>query len=327
MQTTTDQLGLSDGLLRDHQALHAFDDVTALLDWSKIEGILSPIYASLKGRPSYPLLTLFRSLLLGCWHRLSDVKLEDQLARDLVFRKFALLGLNDGTPDHSTLSRFRQQLESAGVWEALFSEINRQLMSQNIIMQTGHVSIIDASVIEAHQSGSGKGVAGNEKRDPEAGWNVKKNARGKKTSTYGYKLHTNVDEDGFVLEYDVTPGNVHDSQVFETLLTGTEESVYADSAYSSQATRELLASRGIGDEVQRKGYRNKAISESDRNRNKEIAVTRSTVERVFGTLKEQYGMGRTRFLGLLRNIVQCGLFVMAYNLRKGARFASAYGIA
>ena len=48
----------------DHRALHALDDTEAVLDWSKIEPILSPIYAAKTGRPSYPLLTLFRGLLL-----------------------------------------------------------------------------------------------------------------------------------------------------------------------------------------------------------------------------------------------------------------------
>jgi hypothetical protein len=48
-------------------------EIEAVLDWSKIEPILSSIYASQTGRPSYPLLTLFCGLLLGMWYRLSDV--------------------------------------------------------------------------------------------------------------------------------------------------------------------------------------------------------------------------------------------------------------
>ncbi|MBI4238585.1 MAG: IS5 family transposase [Deltaproteobacteria bacterium] len=325
-QTTTSQLSFSDGMIRDHHALHSLDGVTAVLDWSAIEGLLSPIYSSRSGRPSYPLVTLFRSLLLGCWYRLSDVQLEAQLARDLVFRKFVLLGLNEGTPDHSTLSRFRQQLEAHALWEKLLAEVNRQLTAQHIIMQWGQVSIIDASVIEAHQSGPGKRKDGSATRDPEAGWNVKQNTRGKKTSTYGYSFHSNVDEDGFILGYDMTPGNVHDSQRFEELFTGEEAAVYADSAYASRATEKKLAARGIRNHVQRKGYRNHPISDTDRERNKEIGVTRSVVERVFGTLKRHYGMGRTRFLGLLRNTVHCGLLAIAYNVRKGAHFVQQYGV-
>ena len=57
----------------EHPALHALDATEAVLDWSKVEPILSSVYASHTGRPSYPLLTLFRGLLLGVWYRLSDV--------------------------------------------------------------------------------------------------------------------------------------------------------------------------------------------------------------------------------------------------------------
>ena len=49
----------------EHPTLHALDATEAVLDWSKLEPILSSIYASKTGRPSYPLLTLFRGLLLG----------------------------------------------------------------------------------------------------------------------------------------------------------------------------------------------------------------------------------------------------------------------
>ncbi|MCK5893645.1 MAG: transposase [Endozoicomonadaceae bacterium] len=59
----------------NHPVLHSLDDTEALLDWSDIEKLLSSIYASKTGRPSYPLLTVFRALLLGTWYRLSDVQL------------------------------------------------------------------------------------------------------------------------------------------------------------------------------------------------------------------------------------------------------------
>jgi len=61
--TQADLFISSSGL--EQPALYALDDTEAVLDWSKIELILSSIYASKTGRPSYPLLTLFRGLLLG----------------------------------------------------------------------------------------------------------------------------------------------------------------------------------------------------------------------------------------------------------------------
>jgi len=50
-----------------YPALHALDDTEELLDWSEIERLLPTIYASTTGRPSYPLSSLFRSLLPGVW--------------------------------------------------------------------------------------------------------------------------------------------------------------------------------------------------------------------------------------------------------------------
>jgi transposase, IS5 family len=105
----------------------------------------------------------------------------------------------------------------------------------------------------AAQSGSGKGKDGHPKRDPDGGWHVKKDSRGNLKSTYGYSVHTGVDEDGFIQRQTVTAGNVHDSIERDTLLLSDETALYADAAYSSQETRDKLERLGIVDQVQRKG--------------------------------------------------------------------------
>ncbi|MBL4743531.1 MAG: transposase [Cycloclasticus sp.] len=94
----------------NHPTLCSLDDTEALLEWSKIESLLSSIYASKTGRPSYPLLTLFRRLLLGVWYRLSDVQLAQCLYQDLLFRKFCHLELGGDVPEASTIGRFRTRL-------------------------------------------------------------------------------------------------------------------------------------------------------------------------------------------------------------------------
>ena len=220
----------------EHPILHSLDDTEALLDWSKIEDLLSPIYAATTGRPSYPLLTLYRSLLLGIWYKLSDVQLAQALYRDLLFRKFCHLELGGDVPEASTLGRFRTRLMEQALWEPLLNEINRQLEAKHIIMTEGRINIIDATPIEASQSGSGKGKNGQPTKDSEAGWHVKQDSRGRQKSTYGYSVHTGVDEDGFIHRQQVTAGNVHDSQALDDLLLGDETALYADAAYSSQKT-------------------------------------------------------------------------------------------
>jgi transposase, IS5 family len=127
-------------------------------------------------------------------------------------------------------------------------------------MTEGRINIIDTMPIEAVQSEPGKGVGGQPKRDPEAGWHVNAECRGNMKSTYGYSIHTGVDEDGFIYRQTVTPGNAHDSTERDTLLLGDEVALYADAAYSSRATRKKLERFGIKDQVQCKGYRGHPLS-------------------------------------------------------------------
>jgi IS5 family transposase len=310
----------------DSCILNSLDHTEALLDWSKIEGLLTSIYSADTGRPSYPLLTLFRSLLLGIWYKLSDVQLAQCLYRDLLFRKFCHLELTSNVPEASTLGRFRQKLVELNLWDSLLTEINTQLESQNIIMTEGRINIIDATPVEAARSGSGNGTDGKPKKDPEAGWHVKNDSRGRQKSTYGYSVHTGVDEDGFIHSQSITPGNVHDSQERDALILGDEARLYADAAYSSKETRDKLDELGIEDQVQRKGYRNNPLTEQDKVRNAEISVTRGGGERPFATYKQHYGLARTRYMGLAKNATFYGLAAMAANIKKGAKFLALYGL-
>jgi len=311
----------------NHPSLCSLDSTEELLDWSRIETILSSsVYSSSTGRPSYPLLTLFRAHLLGIWYGLSDVQLAQSLYRDLLFRKFCRLELMGNVPEASTLGRFRNRLVEHELWDVLLTEVNCQLESKNIIMTQGRINIIDATPIEAAQSGSGKGMSGSATRDQDAGWHVKQDSKGRMKSTYGFSVHTGVDEDGFIHSQSVTAGNVHDSQERDRLLLGDESALYADAAYSSKETRDKLKHQGIKDCVQSKGYRGKPLSLKDKQRNKLISTTRSGGERPFATYKRHYGLARTRFMGLKKNKLFYGLAAIAANIRKGSRFLSLYGL-
>lgn len=94
-----------------------------------------------------------------------------------------------------------------------------------------------------------------------------------------------------------TAGNVHDSQCLEDLLTGAEEAVYADSAYASQAHDQLLKEKHIKNGILKRAYRNRPLTKTEKQHNKSLGSIRSTVERVFGILKQHYGMGKARYLG------------------------------
>jgi len=260
---------------------------------------------------------MFKALLLQSWYGLSDPGLEKQLARDLLFRRFTGLGITESVPEHSSIWRFRQILEKNGLLTKLQKDINDQLAEQGLIVRAGEVSIIDASVIEAKNCRPNKGVHGQPTQDREAAWNVKNGSDGKRKSTYGFKGHLNVDEDGFIKKTDFSPGNVHDSQHFEGLLTGNEKAAYADAAYQSQAHDTLLKEQGIDNRLIKRPYRNRPLTQEEREHNRRHSPVRSTVERVFGVLKQHYGMAKARYDGLARNRTRFNLICIAYNLKHG----------
>src|SRR5215831_6329364 len=108
MQRKAGQLNLADGLVKG--ANNFLAEADALIDWSEVEQELGGIYSAATGRPSYPLLTLFKALLLQQWYGLSDPRTEEAISDSISFRRFVGLSLADAVPDHSTLSRFRGQL-------------------------------------------------------------------------------------------------------------------------------------------------------------------------------------------------------------------------
>lgn len=192
------QQTLADALMSEHDALKELDDINALINWKSIEQHLTQIHSKTRGERAWPPLMMFKVLLLQSWYNLSDPATEKQLARDLLFRRFIDLSLSETVPDHSSIWRFRNGLQKQGLYEVLLSEINNQLVQRGLIIRSGEVSIIDASVIQAQRNRPNKNKNDENTQDPEAGYNVKTASDGKRKTTYGFKAHMNVDEDGFI---------------------------------------------------------------------------------------------------------------------------------
>ena len=311
------QRSLADSMVVPHEAVKELDELNKLINWSRVEQHLSDIHAKTRGGKAWPPLLMFKALLLQSGYNLSDPQLEKQLARDLLFRRFVELDLSESVPDHSTFWRFRQTLEQADVLTTLLSEINQQLCEQGLYIKSGEVSIVDASVIEANQRRPNKRKDGRSTQDPEADWTVKNGSDGKRKSTYGFKAHLNVDEDGLIKAADYSSGSSHDSNHFTELLSGDESAAYADSAYQSEKHDQWLSERDIDNRLTRRAYRNRPLSEKDKQFNRLHSGVRSTVERVFGVLKQHYGMRKARYLGIARNQTRFELMCVAHNIKRG----------
>ena len=137
------------------------------------------------------------------------------------------------------------------------------------------------------------------------------------------KAHRHVDEDGFIKSTDFTPGNVHDSNCFTEWSDGDESDAYADSAYTSEKHEQWLKKRKGGNRIIKRAYRNKPLTQQDKQFNQLHSVTRSTVERVFGVLKLHYGMAKARYMGLNRNRTCFEWMCVAHNIQRGLSIRQA----
>jgi len=317
------QTSLADAFIHEHEAITELDELSQLIDWKSIEQQLITINSNPMGERAWPPLMMFKILLLQSWYNLSDPACEKQLARDLLFRRFAELSLTDPVPDHSTIWRFRKNLHNSGLLQQLLDNINQQLRVKSLIIKTGEASIIDASVIQAKNNRPNKSVKGENTQDTEASYNVKTASDGKQKTTYGFKAHINVDEDGFIKTQTLTTGSLHDSNVFEELLTGNEKAMYADSAYKSQKHDELLKTKGIQNNILNRAYRNSPLSDIQKLNNRFASQVRYVVERTFGVLKQYYGLGQAKYMGIERNQARLTIICIAHNLKRAVNIQRA----
>ena len=286
--------------------------IAQVFDWGAVEQLVSGIYAARSGRPSWPPLMLVKALLLQQWYGLSDPGLEEALGDRLSFRRFVGLGLDEGSPDHSTLSRFRKALRERGLDKSLFEEIERQLGARGLLVKSG--TLMDATLVEAAVKKPAAPAGSKSATDPDADWTRK----GSK-SYFGYKAHVGVDIGGMIRRVELTSAKVYESQVADALVCGDEKAVYADKGYELKARRARLKAAGVKDRIMHRSHKHQArLPHWQAIRNRLISPIRSAVERVFGTLKRTYGYRRVRYRGLQANLLHLRFLCIAFNLRKAA---------
>ncbi len=296
------------------------DRISDLIDWDRLAGLIRKVRPGETGRPPYEPLAMFKALLLQQWYGLSDPGLEEALLDRVSFRRFCGFALDAQTPDETTLCRFRNALQQAGLGEALFQEVLRQLEAAGYVLKTG--TLIDATLVQSsgRTPASGSTPRHQESRsphDPQANWT--RHGKGRKLF-FGYKAHISVDQgSGLIRACKLTGAKTAESEVADDLVLGDEKAVYADKAYEKRARRQALKARGIKDRIQhRRNKHQKALPRWQSVRNKLIGRVRQAVERTFSQLKGRYRLTRMRYAGLAANAFHLDLISIAYNLRTAA---------
>ena len=300
--------------------------INELTDWEMFRPALKKARGERRhpaGAKGYDVVVLFKTLILQSLYGLSDEATEFQILDRYSFGRFLGIEVGDKVPDATTIRLFREDLKKAGIMDELFSTFNASLQEKGFQAMKGQ--IVDASIVSAPKQRNSREEneqikAGEvpdwpenkrRRKDTDARW-TKKNGK----SYFGYKNHITVDVKHKVIRsYEVTDAAVHDSQVFEELLSeNTSRDVWADSAYRSAEKLKRLETLGYREHIQRKGNRGRALTPRERAGNKTRSRIRSRVEHVFGIQAQRAGNFLVRTIGMARARVKIGLRNLAYNI-------------
>ncbi|WP_421536115.1 IS5 family transposase [Neisseria meningitidis] len=312
-----------------------------VIDWQPIEQYLNRqrtrYLRDHRGRPAYPLLSMFKAVLLGQWHSLSDPELEHSLITRIDFNLFC---------------RFDEL-------------INCQLTEKGLKIEKASAAVVDATIIQTAGSKQRQAIEVDEEgqvssqttpsKDKDARW-IKKNG----LYRLGYKQHTRTDAEGYIEKLHITSANAHECKHLSPLLEGLPEgtTVYADKGYDSAENRQHLEEHQLQDGIMRKACRNRPLTEAQTKRNRYLSKTRYSglnlnqdkatkpqtvqivrqgeatpywfkfnplyvVEQSFGTLHRKFRYARAAYFGLIKVSAQSHLKAMCLNLLKAANRLSA----
>lgn len=287
------------------------------------------------GRPNYDYVMMFKILILQRYYNLSDTQTEFQISDRLTFMRFLDLGLEDSIPDEKTIWNFKNTLIKKDKIKTLFNKFNVELKKKKVFVNEG--SIIDASFVDVpiqrNSKDDNKSIKDGEipkgfideknklaQKDVDARWMTKNKER-----HFGYKNHINIDKKSKLIKtYCITDASTHDSQAVEGLLTKDDKwlDLYADSAYSGKPIKKILKRKSIEDKIHEKGYRNKPLTENQKNRNKRKSKIRARVEHVFGFVENSMGGSFIRSIGRKRAEGNIGLMNITYNIFRSLQLQS-----
>ncbi len=123
---------------------------------------------------------------------------------------------------------------------------------------------------------------------------------------------------GLIHSASVALGYVHDSQELPNLLHGEATRLYGDSTYRGQNQRKLLktSAPNVGNFTNKCAYRNRPLTNTDKETNRKKSSARSKVEHPFLTLKHLLGFTKARYRDQAKNSNRAFAMLALINLTK-----------
>ena len=327
-----------------------------LMDWERFTNRLIELYrgGGEYGRPPFNPTQLLKMGLLAYFYNLSDRQVEVYVNENLPAKYFVGLGLDQKAPDHSTLTVFRNRLikqGDLGVFEVLLAEIVQIALASGI--QFGSLQVIDSVHSEANVNTAkdkGRKDDGKGPHDPDAKWGVKGSQKAKDQNGqdvdqvkyfYGYKGHVSMNaESNLITSLEVTSGEAYDGHHFCSLvdqdmaLDIPAETYTADRGYDDGNNHFYLQHLNLQSAICLKDIRTK---KKDANKQIWLEIIQSPaykaglkerykIERKFGEAKQGHGLGRCRYLGLLRFGIQMFFTAIVLNLKRMVKLLTGVGL-
>ena len=325
------------------------------IDWERFTRRLIRLYKGegLVGRPPFDPALVLKVELIAYLYNLSERQVEVYINENLPAKYFVGLAVDQKSPDHSTLTVFRERLLQRGklkVFEELLAEIVQIALGSGI--KFGSIQVVDSvhSVAnvntdkEHRRKKKGKGP-----RDPDAQWGVKhkhkvKTEEGKDAEQiqyfYGYKAHVSLNaENGLITSLETSSGEVYDGHHFCSLVDHDLEqklpleTYTADKGYDDGSNHYYLELHQLHSAIRLKKTRT-----HKKDKNKQVWLDleqtpqyqqglkeRYKIERKFGEAKQGHGLGRCRYLGEAGFTVQAFLTAIVLNLKRIIKLMTGVG--
>ena len=268
---------------------HLLRKIDRYIDFGFIYPLVEPLYSKDTGRPSLDPVVLFKLVFIQYLFGIKSMRqtIKD-VEVNIAYRWFLGLGFNDPVPHFSTFSQnYARRFKETGVFEQIFLNILSQAMNHHLVRTD--VQFIDATHVKAYanrhktqkaklhketkwyQEQLDKEI--NQERhnhdkkdlnppknpptnqvvektesttDPESGLFHK----GEHKEVFAYSVQTSCDRNGWILGYEVYPGNLHDSITFHDFFTRKIEisqpaKLVMDAGYKTPANAKYLIDRNI----------------------------------------------------------------------------------
>lgn len=297
------------------------------------------------GRPPFDPVMMLKVLVIQSANNLSDERAEFLISDRLSFMRFLGLGLSDRVPDARTIWLFREKLTKAGAIQALFDRFDATLRASGYIAMGGQ--IVDASLIAAPKQRNTEDEkkelkegripedwqarpAKLRQKDRDARWTVKfskakERPDGSKPPvdiaipTFGYQNHISIDRRfGLIRKWQATDAAAYEgARLREGLLdkSNTASSVWADTAYRSNANEEFMDQNDFVSRVHRKKPKGRPMARHTAIANGRKSKVRVFVEHVFAGQKSGTGFV-IRTIGIARATLKIGMTNLGYNVKR-----------